>query len=98
MTDGDREEEERYGQQRPDVAEMQSRCDREGGTLQLDPATGLLSACVSSATGRVLFRETHYHDGVADGRSGYTPLHYAARSGHADCVALLLRGELGDSP
>lgn len=34
-----------------------------------------------------------YHDGVADGRSGYTPLHYAARSGHADCVALLLRAE-----
>lgn len=72
MTDGDQEE-ERYGRQRPNVAEMQSRCDREGGTLQLDPATGLLSACVSSATGRVLFRETHYHDDVADGSAPAPP-------------------------
>ena len=31
-----------------------------------------------------------HHDG-AEGRSGYTPLHYAARAGHAECVALLLR-------
>ena len=31
-----------------------------------------------------------YHDGVA-GRTGYTPLHYAARSGHAECVSALLR-------
>ena len=32
-----------------------------------------------------------YHDGVPNGRSGYTPLHYAARAGHMDCVSLLLR-------
>ena len=31
-----------------------------------------------------------YHDGVA-GRTGYTPLHYAARSGNVACVSLLLR-------
>jgi ankyrin repeat protein len=31
-----------------------------------------------------------YHDGVG-GTSGYTPLHYAARGGHADCVAFLLQ-------
>jgi hypothetical protein len=31
-----------------------------------------------------------YHDG-AEGRSGYTPLHYAARSGHEECVTLLLQ-------
>lgn len=31
-----------------------------------------------------------YHDGV-DGRTGYTPLHYAARSGNVECVALLLQ-------
>ena len=30
-----------------------------------------------------------YHDG-AGGGSGYTPLHYAARGGHDDCVRLLL--------
>ena len=30
-----------------------------------------------------------YHDG-ADGNSGYTPLHYAARGGHVECVRLLL--------
>jgi hypothetical protein len=31
-----------------------------------------------------------YHDG-AEGNSGYTPLHYAARGGHAECVSLLLQ-------
>ena len=31
-----------------------------------------------------------YHDG-AGGSSGYTPLHYAARGGHAACVTLLLQ-------
>ena len=31
-----------------------------------------------------------YHDG-GSGRTGYTPLHYAARSGSTDCVSLLLR-------
>ena len=31
-----------------------------------------------------------YHDG-GNGRTGYTPLHYAARSGSTDCVSLLLR-------
>ena len=31
-----------------------------------------------------------YHDG-AGGASGYTPLHYAARGGHAECVTLLLQ-------
>lgn len=31
-----------------------------------------------------------YHDG-AGGGSGYTPLHYAARGGHSECVSLLLQ-------
>lgn len=33
-----------------------------------------------------------HHDG-ASGSSGYTPLHYAARGGHAECIGLLLRAK-----
>ena len=33
-----------------------------------------------------------HHDGVGGG-SGYTPLHYAARSGHTECIALLLQAK-----
>ena len=42
-----------------------------------------------------LFNKTQ--DGIA-GNSGYTPLHYACREGHIDCVRLLLdRGAIVDS-
>jgi hypothetical protein len=33
-----------------------------------------------------------HHDGVGGG-SGYTPLHYAARGGHGECVSLLLNAK-----
>ena len=33
-----------------------------------------------------------HHDGVGGG-SGYTPLHYAARSGQSECVSLLLQSK-----
>ena len=58
------------------------------------------SACSAALNGdleklsRMLERNpgSVYHDG-ADGNSGYTPLHYAARGGHSECVALLLRAK-----
>ena len=43
-----------------------------------------LQRCIDRNAGAV------FHDGV-DGRTGYTPLHYAARAGAVECVALLLR-------
>jgi hypothetical protein len=66
----------------------------------LDEMEYTRSACSAAQNGevdklrRLLERNPGavYHDG-ADGRSGYTPLHYAARGGHADCVALLLRSD-----
>ena len=56
------------------------------------------SACTAAQTGelaklqRMIERNpaAMYHDG-STGRTGYTPLHYAARGGHAECVAFLLR-------
>ena len=56
------------------------------------------SACAAAQRGdasalrRMLARDAPFHltsDG-AGGTSGYTPLHYAARSGHAECAALLI--------
>ena len=43
-----------------------------------------LQKCINRNPGAV------YHDGAA-GRTGYTPLHYAARNGSTACVSLLLR-------
>ena len=57
------------------------------------------SACSAAQNGeteklrRMLDRNPGVHlfsDG-GDGSSGYTPLHYAARNGHAECVTLLLQ-------
>lgn len=43
-----------------------------------------LRKCVQRNPGSV------YHDG-ASGSTGYTPLHYAARGGHNECIAFLLQ-------
>ena len=56
------------------------------------------SACAAAQAGDVARLATLiernpgcvHHDGTGE-RTGYTPLHYAARNGHAECVALLLR-------
>lgn len=64
----------------------------------LDEMEFTRSACSAAQSGdaerlqRMIVRNPGcvHHDGGGGG-SGYTPLHYAARAGHAECVALLLR-------
>ncbi|XRB24347.1 ankyrin repeat domain-containing protein [Pseudoscourfieldia marina] len=56
------------------------------------------SACYLASKGRVqdlrdiiARRPSCVHsDGTAENASGYTPLHYAARAGHVECVRLLI--------
>jgi ankyrin repeat protein len=64
----------------------------------LDELEFLRSACAAAQAGdaprlrRMLSRSTrHVETDGAGGSTGYTPLHYAARSGSAECVALLLQ-------
>ena len=66
----------------------------------LDEMAFARSACAAALEGQTSKLQTLiasnpscvYHDG-AGGGSGYTPLHYAARNGHADCAQLLLRSK-----
>ncbi|GMH43433.1 hypothetical protein BSKO_11355 [Bryopsis sp. KO-2023] len=64
----------------------------------LDEVDFMRSACAAAKSGHIDRLRTILRkrpdavdgDGV-DGHSGYTPLHYASRSGHQDCVLLLLQ-------
>ena len=64
---------------------------------RLEEVEFMRSACVAAQRGDVDKLRAMLHrrpdivtnDGV-DGDSGYTPLHYAAREGHAECVRVLL--------
>ena len=59
---------------------------RSACTAALNGEVDKLRGCLERNPGAI------YHDG-ADGNSGYTPLHYAARGGHTECVALLLQAK-----
>ncbi|KIZ01268.1 hypothetical protein MNEG_6694 [Monoraphidium neglectum] len=67
-------------------------------TQTLDELEFARSACQAAAAGRadklagILQRAPDaVHSDGGKGTSGYTPLHYAARAGHLECAALLLR-------
>lgn len=53
-----------------DHAGLRDRCRRDGGSLHLDPTTGLLLACVSCPDQRVLWREVAE---IVDGSAGAPP-------------------------
>ena len=70
----------------------------EVGRQSLEELEFTRSACAAAMNGQLdkldqlLSRGSGLHgDGTLTDSSGYTPLHYAARSGHAECARLLLR-------
>ena len=77
----------------------------EVGRQSLEELEFTRSACAAAMNGQLdkldqlLSRGSGLHgDGTLTDSSGYTPLHYAARSGHAECARLLLRfGAVADA-
>eukprot|EP00908_Phaeocystis_cordata_P001709 Transcript_11846.p2 GENE.Transcript_11846~~Transcript_11846.p2 ORF type:complete len:226 (+),score=63.67 Transcript_11846:84-680(+) len=68
------------------------------GRQSLEELDFARSACAAAMNGQLSKLESLLSrgrglqsDGTRADASGYTPLHYAARNGHADCVRLLLR-------